>query len=86
MNVAGTRTRRWTAEDGLHLDVRGMKPPEPMVAILSAIDQDAAGPGFTVHLDRDPVFLYPELAERGWIATPIAGDPGEVRLKVERAP
>ena len=63
-----------------------MKPPEPMVAILSMIDGGAEEAAFTVHLERDPVFLYPELAERGWIATPVDADPGEVRLRLERAP
>ena len=77
--------RRWVASDGAHLDVRGMTPPEPMVAILSTIDGGAEQVAFTVHLERDPVFLYPELAERGWIATPVAADPGEVRLRIERA-
>ena len=79
-----TRMRCWTADDGVHLDVRGMKPPEPMVALLSAIDRDVEGAALTVHLDRDPVFLHPELAERGWFATPLDGDPGEVRLRLER--
>ncbi|MBK7332002.1 MAG: DUF2249 domain-containing protein [Betaproteobacteria bacterium] len=78
-------SRRWVAADGAHLDVRGLKPPEPMVAILSMIDGSAGEAAFTVHLERDPVFLYPELAERGWIATPVAADPGEVRLRLERA-
>lgn len=64
--------------------MRGLKPPEPMVAILSLIDGGPALSAFIVHLERDPVFLYPELAERGWTATRIDGDPGEVRLKVER--
>jgi hypothetical protein len=73
------------ASDGAHLDVRGLKPPEPMVAILSMIDGSAGEAAFTVHLERDPVFLYPELAERGWIATPVDADPGEVRLRLERA-
>lgn len=77
--------RRWVAADGAHLDVRGMKPPEPMVAILSMIDGGAEEVAFTVHLEHDPVFLYPELAERGWIATAVAADPGEVRLRLERA-
>jgi hypothetical protein len=49
------------------------------------IDGDAEKTAFTVHLERDPVFLYPELAERGWIATPVDADPGEVRLRLERA-
>lgn len=77
--------RRWVASDGPHLDVRGMSPPGPMVAILSLIDSGEGEAGFTVHLDRDPVFLHPELAERGYAAAPVPGDPGEVRLKVERA-
>ena len=37
------------------------------------------------HLERDPVLLYPELAERGWVAERIEGDLGEVRLRLERA-
>mgnify|MGYP003374368375 FL=1 len=78
-------SRRWVAADGAHLDVRGLKPPEPMVAILSMIDGGAEETAFTVHLERDPVFLYPELVERGWIATPVDADPGEVRLRLERA-
>ena len=85
MNASAMPSRRWQAADGAHLDVRGMQPPGPMVAILSTIDGGVAGAALTVHLERDPVFLYPELAERGWIATPVAGDPGEVRLRLERA-
>jgi hypothetical protein len=38
-----------------------------------------------VHHDRDPKLLYPELAELGWTAERIEGNPGEVRLKLERA-
>ena len=67
-----------------HLDVRGLPAPQPMVAILSCCAQAPAGASLVVSLDRDPVFLYPELAERGWTATRIAGDDGEVRLRVER--
>jgi hypothetical protein len=74
----------WTDSDGEHVDVRGLVPPAPMVAILALIEGGAAGP-IIAHLDRDPVFLYPELADRGWTATPRAGDPGEVRLRLARA-
>ena len=73
---AGRKPRRWTDADGLHLDVRGLAPPGPMVAILSLVDTGEAGGSFVAHLDRDPLFLYPELAERGWTATPIWGRPG----------
>jgi hypothetical protein len=37
-----------------------------------------------VHHERDPTFLYPELAEIGWSATTIDGEPGEVRLRLAR--
>ena len=30
--------RRWTAADGIHLDVRGLAPPGPLVAIVELID------------------------------------------------
>jgi hypothetical protein len=38
-----------------------------------------------VHHEREPMFLYPELAERGWRHELIAGNPGEVRLRLTRA-
>ena len=69
-----------------HLDVRGLPPPQPLLAILRHIDgQGRDGRALIVHHDRDPALLYPELAERGWQAHPIAGDPGEVRLRLRPA-
>jgi hypothetical protein len=67
-----------------HLDLRGKHPPEPMVAILSTCAAAAPGTSIVARLDRDPVFLYPELAEHGWTATRIDGEPGEVRLRITR--
>ncbi len=77
--------RRWTEADGVHIDVRGLPPPQPMVQILSlvrSIDDDRA---VIVHHDRDPQLLYPELAEIGWSAVIIDGEPGEVRLRLTRS-
>lgn len=51
---------------GLHLDVRGKQCPDPLVEILRLIDLDQAGDSFTVDLDQEPLFLYPELDARGW--------------------
>jgi len=56
----------WRADDALHIDVRGLDPPEPMVAILRAIDSGEADTVLVAHLDREPIFLYPELDDRGW--------------------
>ena len=77
--------RRWTAADGVHIDVRGLPAPEPLVAILALVESIADRTPVIVHHERDPAMLYPELAELGWTATPIDGEPGEVRLRLERA-
>jgi hypothetical protein len=69
-----------------HIDVRGLPPPRPLVAILSHVDQQGHdGRPLIVHHDRDPALLHPELAERGWWAERIEGEPGEVRLRVQPA-
>lgn len=76
-------TRCWHETDGAHIDVRGLPPPEPLVAILSLVRELATGATpVIVHHDRDPQLLYPELAELGWTAERIEGDPGEVRLRL----
>jgi len=75
--------RSWPEADGVHIDVRGLEPPGPLVAILRLID--AAGTGTViVHHDRDPQLTYPELAERGWAAERVPAPDGEVRLKLRR--
>lgn len=81
---APASSRSWCAADGRHLDLRGLAPPGPMVAILGALDGADPPPMLVVHLDRDPTFLYPELAERGWSARAEPGDAGEVRLRIAR--
>ena len=81
---AATPGKRWTDADGLHIDVRGLDPPGPLVAILGLIDALAEASFVYVHHDRDPKMLHPELAERGWVAESIAAPAGEVCLKLER--
>jgi hypothetical protein len=55
----------WRAEDGHHIDVRGLGPPQPMVQILILLESIGGG-NAVAHLDREPVYLYPELVEMGW--------------------
>jgi hypothetical protein len=74
----------WHGNDGDHIDVRGLQAPEPMVAILELLERPATGDVVIVHHEREPVFLYPELAERGWRHEIVAGEPGEVRLRLTR--
>ena len=70
----------WTETDGLHIDVRGLGPPDPMVAILGHLETPGQKGPVTVHHDRNPIYLFPELATRGWKARRIPGERGEVRL------
>jgi len=83
---APVQGKRWRADDGWHIDVRGLVPPEPLVAILDLVHSIDDATSVTVHHDRDPQLLYPELAQIGWRAERIAADPGEVRLRLARAP
>lgn len=80
-----TPGRRWTEADGIHIDVRGLPAPEPLVAILELVGSLHDGSTVIVHHDRDPQMLYPELAELGWTAELVAGEPGEVRLRLASA-
>jgi hypothetical protein len=80
-----TEPRRWHDAGGAHIDVRGLPPPQPLVAILRLVrEQGEAGAAVIVHHDRDPQLLYPELAEIGWVAERIDAEPGEVRLRLTR--
>lgn len=47
------------------LDNRGLKPPEPMTRTLKAYEQLEAGGSLTIHNDRVPIYLFPQLLERG---------------------
>ena len=76
--------RHWVEADGIHIDVRGLPPPEPLVAILALVRGVHDATAVIVHHERDPLWLYPELAEIGWGAERIEADPGEVRLRLER--
>ncbi|MCW2284827.1 hypothetical protein M2323_002819 [Rhodoblastus acidophilus] len=58
--------RVWQAEEGLHVDVRGLPCPEPMVTVLQLIDSGMAEDFLVAHLSQEPLLLYPELNERGW--------------------
>ena len=85
MNAEPT-TRRWRDAQGEHIDVRGLPPPEPLVAILRLVhEQGLGGVAVIVHHDRDPALLYPELAELGWWAERVEGALGEVRLRLSRS-
>jgi tRNA 2-thiouridine synthesizing protein A len=64
------------------LDVRGLEPPQPMLRVLEALDRLGAGAALDVRLDRRPVFLYPQLEDRGFAHDTSEPAPGLVRVLV----
>jgi hypothetical protein len=82
--TATPAARQWSEAGETHIDVRGLAPPDPMVAILRLLRTAGDEARVTAHLDRDPVMLYPELAQIGWEAERVDAGPGEVRLRLRR--
>jgi len=86
----GDGSRVWRSSEGTHIDVRGLPPPEPMLAILQLIDSGEAPDVVIALLDREPIFLYPELDDRGWgyeLVDASVGDHacgGAVRIRLLR--
>jgi hypothetical protein len=68
--------RQWRSQEGIHLDLRGLDPPEPLVTVLRLIDSGEAETVIIAHFDREPIFLYPELDDRGWTHEMIASSCG----------
>ena len=66
------------------LDVRGLEPPLPMVRVLERLDSLGAGERLEVIHSRRPLFLYPQLDERGFLHETDEPEPGVVRIVVRR--
>ncbi|MBI2528342.1 MAG: DUF2249 domain-containing protein [Candidatus Rokubacteria bacterium] len=75
------------AAGGSHLvrvDVRGLEPPQPMVRVLEQLDGLAGGGTIEVIHDRRPLFLYPQLDERGFAHETDEPEAGVVRILIRR--
>jgi uncharacterized protein (DUF2249 family) len=67
------------------LDVRGLEPPQPMALVLEALERVPAGGELVVLHERRPIFLYPQLDERGFVHETDEPKPGVVRIRIRRA-
>jgi uncharacterized protein (DUF2249 family) len=72
-------------EATIRLDVRGLEPPEPMVRILAQLETLGPGQALEVLHDRRPVFLYPQLDDRGFLHETDEPAAGLVRIVIRRA-
>jgi uncharacterized protein (DUF2249 family) len=73
------------ADDRGVLDVRGLEPPQPMLRVLEAIERLGPGARLEVHHDRRPMFLYPQLDDRGFRHETDEPEPGLVRILIWKA-
>ncbi|WP_296712364.1 DUF2249 domain-containing protein [Rhodoblastus sp.] len=63
-STVGISAQAWPEPLG-HEDFRDFDPPEPMVRILAALEEMRPGEVLSALLDREPLFLFPELRQRG---------------------
>lgn len=52
----------------VEMDVRGLEPPQPMIAIFEKLAELGEGAQLLVRHHREPVLLYEKLAARGYAA------------------
>ena len=71
-------------EGQLEMDLRRLEPPNPMIAILKVIEAGAVADSFMARLIRDPIYLYPELAERGWVAEVLEANDAGLLVRLNR--
>jgi len=74
----------WRQNGVAHIDVRGLEPPCPLLAVLRLIERPGSSGEVIFHHDRDPMLLYPELAERNWTSERLPANEGEIRLRLLR--
>ena len=72
------------AASTVRLDVRGLEPPLPMVRVLEAVEALATGQRLEILHHRRPIFLYPQLEERGCRHATDEPEPGLVRITIWR--
>jgi uncharacterized protein (DUF2249 family) len=66
------------------IDVRGLEPPQPMLRVLEALERLEPEERLEVLHDRRPVFLYPQLDDRGFLHETDEPEPGLVRIVIRR--
>jgi tRNA 2-thiouridine synthesizing protein A len=68
----------------MRLDNRGLEPPQPMVRTLKALETMENGATLTIINDRRPMFLYPELEERGYSHSTTELSDGAFEIKISK--
>lgn len=67
------------------LDNRGLEPPQPLVRTLERLADLAAGGVLTIHNDRVPVYLLPQLLDLGASYTVAEQADGSAIVRITKA-
>lgn len=68
------------------LDNRGLEPPQPMIRTLEKLESLEAGDVLTIHNDRVPVYLLPQLLDLGASYTVDEQDDGSAIVRITKSP
>ena len=81
-------SRVWRTPEAVHVDLRGLAPPEPVVTVLQMIDGGEVDAVLIAHFDGEPISLYPELDDRGWTHDVVPSECGtcteDIKLSIVR--
>lgn len=77
--------QRVALKEPVEMDVRGLEPPAPMVAILEKLAELGPGAQLLVHHHREPVLLYEKLKLRGYAARTTRRGEGDYLVHVAPA-
>lgn len=77
-------TQQQTAPPAVVLDNRGLEPPQPMMRILETLETLPEGATLLAINEREPLFLYPELAERGYAYETTPHPDGSFHIAIVR--
>lgn len=72
-------------QEPVHLDVRGLEPPRPIVTILEKLAELGPGAQLVVRHHRDPVLLYDKLRLRGYDARAERRGEGDYQVHIAPA-
>jgi len=81
---AEPRGNGWVSDETITIDVSELVPPEPMMRILSALEEMTPGKTLLVHHVRRPMFLYPQLDDLGYLHETRELGPSEIEILIHK--
>ncbi len=66
------------------LDNRNLEPPQPMMRSLAKLEELQSGDQLTIHNDRIPAFLLPELDDLGYHYDVMEQPDGSCKVTIKK--